>query len=129
MKWLAGRTNARAAEIGADYRKSKTGLRAAVGDPAGFLASIEGGALLAEHLAARRTALAPVAQSLRRLAEEGRLTQSQDKLWGSFVHLHLNRLASGAAASEHRILSLLLRTRESLKQAPILHSRSGKCFE
>ncbi|MGA8598582.1 MAG: lantibiotic dehydratase [Bryobacteraceae bacterium] len=129
VKWLAGRTNARAAEIGADYRKSKTGLRAAVGDPAGFLASIEGGALLAEHLAARRTALAPVAQSLRRLAEEGRLTQSQDKLWGSFVHLHLNRLASGAAASEHRILSLLLRTRESLKQAPILHSRSGKCFE
>lgn len=119
VKWLAGRTNARAAEIGADYRKSKTDLRAAVGDPAGFLASIEGGALLAEHLAARRIAVAPVAQTLRNLAEEGRLTQSQDKLYGSFVHLHLNRLASGAVASEHRILSLLLRTRESLKQAPV----------
>jgi hypothetical protein len=39
-------------------------------------------------------------------------------------HLHVNRMAPMDAASEQRILSLLLRTRESLAKAPPTSSAS-----
>lgn len=122
LRWYGGQTNARAAEIGAEFRQRKNVLRAVLGEPQQFLAALPGGSAISAILAQRREALAPVAARLRELAAQGVLSQPLDTLCASFVHLHLNRMASAGAPSEQRILSLLLRTRESLAKAPVVSS-------
>jgi thiopeptide-type bacteriocin biosynthesis protein len=120
LRWYGGQTNARAAEIGAEFRQRKNVLRPVLGEPQQFLAGLPGGSAIWAILAQRREALVPVAARLRELAAQGTLSQPLDTLCASFVHLHLNRMASAGAPSEQRILSLLLRARESLAKAPIL---------
>jgi thiopeptide-type bacteriocin biosynthesis protein len=119
LRWYSGQTNARAAEIGAEFRQRKNVLRPVLGEARQFLAGLPGGSAISAILAQRREALAPVAARLRSLAAQQVLSQPLDALCASFVHLHLNRMASAGAPSEQRILSLLLRTRESLAKAPV----------
>jgi thiopeptide-type bacteriocin biosynthesis protein len=87
-----------------------------------FFAGTNGGPEIAGILATRRGRLAPIGQQLRELVKEAKLTESFDALCASFVHLHLNRVAGLDPASEQRILSLLLRTRDSLQKAPLRQS-------
>ena len=106
------------------YRKQKTVLRAAIGDLDAFLSEFPLGDEIGRILAERRSAIRPVGQRLRELRDAGAVSWPLKDLCSSFVHLHLNRLASGEAASEYQILGLLQRTRESLRKAPIRNSTS-----
>ena len=119
LRWYRGQTDARSAEIGAEFRQRKNVLRSVLGQPQQFLAGFPGGRGIAAILAQRETELVPVAQRLRELAEQKVLSHPLDALCASFVHLHLNRMSSLGSPSEQRILSLLLRARESLAKAPV----------
>jgi thiopeptide-type bacteriocin biosynthesis protein len=119
LLWYRDRTNARGAEIGAEFRQRKNVLRSVLGQPLQFLAGFPGGSEIASILAQRREALAPVAQRLRELTAQKLLRHPLGVLCASFVHLHLNRMSSAGSPSEQRILSLLLRTSESLAKAPV----------
>lgn len=119
LRWYrGGQTTDGGPEAGADYRQRKSVLRPLLGKPGEFLAQDPGGAEIAAALARRRRALLPVERCLRQLAEQSTLEQSIEILCRSFVHLHVNRMASPDGPSEQRILSLLLRARESLEKAP-----------
>jgi thiopeptide-type bacteriocin biosynthesis protein len=104
-------------EVGPIYRQRKALLRALLSDPQRLLDE-PGGAAVALVLAARRAALAPVADRLRNLADQGELTQKPSVLYSSYVHLHFNRLLGSDAVSEQNVLGLLLRTREGLDRTP-----------
>jgi thiopeptide-type bacteriocin biosynthesis protein len=122
LRWYASQTESVKTDISAEYRQRKTSLRPLLGQPQQVLASQPGGLEIASILAARRMALSPTADHLRQLAKEGNLSQSLEVLASSFVHLHVNRMAGLDGASEQRILGLLLRARESLKNAPVASS-------
>lgn len=117
--WYGKQTNARGSDIGEAYRKRKDNLRKAVGDPDAFLSEFAFGAELSEILAERRRASAAAGLHLRQLQDEHRLSQPIDDLCSSFVHLQFNRLSSGDGPSEHHVLGLLQRTRQSLRNAPV----------
>jgi lantibiotic biosynthesis protein len=105
-------------ETSDEYRRLKNVLRTYIGDPNYRLAQL-GGAGLKQILAARRSAIEPLAARLAELGKSGELTQSRAAIYRSFVHLHLNRLMAADAATESRALGLLLRTRESLAHSPL----------
>jgi thiopeptide-type bacteriocin biosynthesis protein len=113
LRWYRSQTNARGADIGAEFRQRKNVLRS-------VLAGFPGGSEIAGALAERQEAIAPVAQRLREIAGQEILRRPLDALCASFVHLHHNRMSSPGSPSEQRILSLLLRTRESLAKAPVV---------
>jgi thiopeptide-type bacteriocin biosynthesis protein len=125
LRWYASQTDARGAEIGAEFRQRKNLLRSALGQPQRFLEGFPGGGAIASVLAQRQEALAPVARRLRELAEQKLLRRPLDVLCASFVHLHLNRMSSPGSPSEQRVISLLLRTRESLAKAPVVADRQA----
>jgi thiopeptide-type bacteriocin biosynthesis protein len=110
-------------ETGQEYRQRKATLRSLLGDPR-QLSAEPGGEAVAQVLAARRGALAPIAQRLDGLTERGELGQPRSKLYQSFVHLHCNRLLGSDWSTERQVIGLLLRTREGLDRAPL--QRSGK---
>jgi len=118
LGWYRRQATPGGPDLGSEYRQRKTVLRPLLGQTEQFLASQPGGAQIASVLAERRRELSPVAQTLRRLADQGALSQPLDNLYASFVHLHVNRLAGLDPQSEQRVLSLLLRTREGLEKAP-----------
>jgi thiopeptide-type bacteriocin biosynthesis protein len=118
LKWYRGQTDARSAEIGAEFRQRKNVLRSVLGQPQQFLAGLPGGGAIASILAQRHEELAPVARRLQELAGQNLLSHPLHALCASYVHLHLNRMSSPGWPSEQRVLSLLLRTRESLAKAP-----------
>jgi len=122
LRWYRAQTTDGGSEAGSDYRERKTLLRALLGQPEEFLSAIPEGLNIASVLAARRKTLQAVGRELRTMLEEDRLSQPLDALLASYVHLHLNRLAGSEHASEARLLSLLLRTRESLHKAPVHRS-------
>ena len=117
LGWYRTQTTTGGPDVGSEYRQRKNVLRSLLGDPA-HLAAQPGGAHIASILAARRNALSLIARRFRDLTEEGAISQPLERLCASFIHLHVNRLAGLASASEPRILSLLLRARESLEKAP-----------
>jgi len=117
--WYGKQINARGREIGDAYRKRKDNLRRAVGSATAFLSEFDFGSEVIDVLAERHDAMAAVGRQLRELPEDQAISRPMDDLCSSFVHLHLNRLASGDALPEHQILGLLQRTRESLRNAPI----------
>ncbi|HVR95342.1 MAG TPA: lantibiotic dehydratase [Thermoanaerobaculia bacterium] len=119
LRWYREQTTDGGPEAGADYRQRKNVLRALLAQPAESLAKDPGGVEIAVALARRRSALLPVGQRLRQLAEQGALSQSIETLCSSFVHLHVNRVAGAGGPEEQRTLALLLRTRESLEKAPV----------
>ncbi len=62
-------------------------------------------------------ALAPVAERLRSLEEQGQLSQTTDVLLSSYIHMHFNRLFGSDHSAERKVLGLLLRTREGLERS------------
>ena len=115
LRWCRSQTTTGGPDTGSEYREKKTVLRALIGQPQQFLAGRPGGSETLAALAARREVLARIGVQLRALPD---LTRPLDVLCASFVHLHLNRMAALETGAEQRILSLLLRTRESLAKAP-----------
>jgi len=111
--WYGKQPKPSGAEAGSDYRERKAALRLLLGTPES-LANESGGAEIADVFKARREALAPVAASLQEMIDQGKLRQTLDELYSSFVHLHVNRLGGSAVLPEQRILNLLLRTRQGL---------------
>ena len=105
-------------DIGAEYRQRKNVLRSLLGHPHAQLEAQVGGLEIAAALAERRAFLSAAARDLRTLAEQRTLRQTLSTLCASFVHLHVNRLGGLDSGPEHRLLGLLLRTRESLEKAP-----------
>jgi lantibiotic biosynthesis protein len=122
LRWYRTQTTEGGREIGADYRERKNLLRSLLGRADEFLAGIPHGPSIASSLASRRAALQQVGAELRTMVEESRLTQPLDALYASYVHLHLNRVVGSEHAVEQRLLSLLLRTRDSLEKAPLHRS-------
>ena len=119
LRWYVRKATPGGQDVGSDYRKRKNVLRTVVAHPGQLFASYEGGSALASIIEERRKALAGPIRRLKELADAGQLEQPLDDLLGSFVHLHFNRMGGAAAQAEPTILSLLLRTRESLEKAPV----------
>lgn len=119
LNWYSNKATPGGQEIGSEYRKRKEMLRAAAGNSQEFLAKYESGFKLAAILEERREAVFAATQELRELANTGQLGQPLDDLFSSFVHLHVNRIGGADALPEQTILSLLLRTQESLAKAPV----------
>ena len=82
--------------------------------------SLPGGEALARILAQRRVSLAAAAGRLAELHQRGDLGKQHGDILHSLVHMHCNRLAGRDWGLEELALSLLLRTRRSLEQAPAL---------
>jgi thiopeptide-type bacteriocin biosynthesis protein len=118
LAWYQKQTNARAADIGAEYRKRKDVLRRALSDPNTFVVEARCGGEIIELLNERRSVLMRAGSRITELREKQLLSRPVDELCSSFVHLHLNRLATSNALAEYQILGLLQRTRESLRNAP-----------
>jgi lantibiotic biosynthesis protein len=123
LRWYRSHAAHGGPDTGSDYRQRKNALRSLLGDPL-FLGSQPGGDAIAAALQARRTALSAVGSGLRQLEAERKLGQPLETLCSSFVHLHGNRLGIDSGA-EQRVLSLLLRARESLEKAPAGVSARG----
>ncbi len=119
LRWYRTQASGGGPEVGEDYRTRKPILRALIGRPEEFLSAVPDGAGIVSALSARRVALGPAAQEMRVLAGEGRIDQPLDRLFASYVHLHLNRMGGSDHASEQRLLGLLSRTRDSLQKAPL----------
>ncbi len=118
LDWYATQTAAAGdRDVGGQYRRMKTILRHALGDPTRWLRSKPFGDRIEAALDQRARDVAGPARMLRQLSSDGRLSQSIEALAVSYVHLQLNRL--GAAAGERLLLGILLRTRRSLAKAPV----------
>jgi thiopeptide-type bacteriocin biosynthesis protein len=104
---------------GEDYRHRKVELRQLLGRP-GALADAPGGDALAELLAVRRSALAPVVALLGSLERDGALHRPRARLCRSYLHLHANRLLGADLEQEQRVVELLRRTQEGLRRAPVV---------
>ena len=110
---------------GQDFRERKSVLRSLLGDANG-VATLEHGVAIGAIFAERRRSLASVATRLAALVDSGGLGKSLDVLLQSVVHMHCNRLAGADRGLEERALGLLLRVRQSLKEAPrrvVAHAR------
>jgi thiopeptide-type bacteriocin biosynthesis protein len=114
--WYTRQAGSSGRESGAQYRALKNSLRPAIGDTARWLANRPSGAAIQTALARRRDKLSTIAARLQQLSMDHHMTRNVDALASSYVHLQLNRL--GAAASEHTLMGVLLRTLESLAKAP-----------
>ncbi len=105
-------------ESDASYREKSRQLRALLGDP-GTLQTLPGGKQAADVLARRRVRLEMVRQQLSEAVEKHMLTQPLFKIYGSFVHMHCNRLLGIDRPAEIEVLELLLRSYIGLAQSPI----------
>jgi thiopeptide-type bacteriocin biosynthesis protein len=118
LRWYRSSVNSRQ-ETGAEYRNRKNFLRTFLALPEALEAQF-GGAQLMSILARRAAALERAADRLAKLAAKGQLAQHRFALYASYIHLHCNRLAGTDPSLERRALGLLLRTRESLANAPVM---------
>jgi thiopeptide-type bacteriocin biosynthesis protein len=114
LEWYRGQGIARHLS-GPEYRQRKTALRALLGDPCRLLAE-PSGAQLMEVFAARRAALARIAERLAELLEHDELGQAPSVLYRSFVHLHCNRLLGPDGPDEQQVIGLLVRTWQGLER-------------
>jgi thiopeptide-type bacteriocin biosynthesis protein len=115
-EWYRERTGPRIA-AGDEYRRRKASLRSLLSDPE-EMRSQPGGDALARTLAARRHALEEAGRRLAEMEAAG-LRLPKSKLFGSYVHLHCNRLLGVDLAAEEQALGLLARTRNGLSRAPL----------
>lgn len=109
-------------DVGADYRKRKGNLRTLLGQTSA-LRTRPGGKEIDSVFTARRSALAEISDRYRELEAKNEMRVSLGVLFDSLVHLHFNRVAGIDQSLEQKVLSLLLRTHESLDKAPL---RSGE---
>ncbi|MEU9044901.1 MULTISPECIES: lantibiotic dehydratase [unclassified Kitasatospora] len=98
-------------QAGEDYRVRQRRLRTLLGTPQG--PALLGGAVQT-ILAQRRSALAEAVDRLSELEAAGRLATDRDRLLGSYVHLHCNRLLAERRPSEGLLVQMLQRTRKGL---------------
>jgi thiopeptide-type bacteriocin biosynthesis protein len=115
LQWLRQHVTSRN-EVGQEYRQRKVVLRSLLGDVRHLL-NEPGGESVLQVFEAQRKRLAPVAASLVEMEGQGKLTQTLDTLYNSFVHMHCNRLFRSDQSFERRVLGLLLRTREGLERS------------
>jgi thiopeptide-type bacteriocin biosynthesis protein len=116
-EWYRKRAGPRSA-AGNEYRQRKNSLRSLLGDPDG-IRSQPGGDAVARALAARRRGFEAAGRQLTELETAGRLFQPKVQLFGTYVHLHCNRLLGVDRLAEERALGLLARTRDGLSRAPL----------
>ena len=121
LRWYSQQTTAFGVtdsrrQAGQDYRTRQKRLRTLLGSPAGPALL---GDEVAEILEQRQTVVTAAATRLAELETTGRLAAPRDSLWGSYVHLHCNRLLGGRAPSEGHLLQLLQRARKGLAMAPV----------
>jgi thiopeptide-type bacteriocin biosynthesis protein len=101
-------------EAAGEYRRQARVLREVLGDP-DWLGRQPGGPEAAAVLAERRRAVEEFARAI-----DGReLTQTARDIAASMVHMHCNRLLGLGHPPEQRLLGLVSRARESLRQAPL----------
>jgi lantibiotic biosynthesis protein len=98
-------------EAAEEYRVRRQSLITALRDPR------ELGMPINDILSQRRVAMAPIVASLANMEATGSLTQPLSNLYGSYVHMHCNRLGVDPTM-EARVLSLLLRARETISHLP-----------
>jgi hypothetical protein len=108
-------------KTGPEYRRYGPVLRRLVADPAN-LASEPGGIASERVLAARRTAIEPLALRIHRLHRQAQAdgvaaVGEPLAMTGSFVHLSCNRLLGRDASFEQSVLALLRRVYEGLQTA------------
>ncbi len=115
--WLRGIVTRRA-EVGVEYRKRQGFLRPQLWAARTRDVSVLDDPLKAA-LRAARDALAASGERLADLALRSRLSQPAASLFGSLVHMHCNRFLGLDRSAESRVLSLLLRTSDSLREAPL----------
>jgi thiopeptide-type bacteriocin biosynthesis protein len=113
LEWYGRETTKGDENAGADYRARKNVLRSALGRGAGYAPDFR------DVFESRAAALAPAGERLRRLSQQRELTTSLDRLYSTFVHLHVNRLGGLDGPAEQRAFMLLLRARDSLAKAPL----------
>ncbi len=118
--WLRAHVTSRR-DVSTTFRERKTLLRSLLGDPEALLNEMGGESVL-EVLTASRKVLAPVTERLAELVQDGALSQTPSALYGSYIHMHCNRLLADRQA-EQQVLGLLLRTLEGLIHAPFTHHR------
>ncbi|MFJ6381110.1 lantibiotic dehydratase [Kitasatospora sp. NPDC092039] len=104
-------------QAGDDYRVRQRRLRDLLGTPQGpdVLGSAVG-----QILAQRRAALAGAVERLCALEDAGRLPTGRERLLGSYVHLHCNRLLAERRPAEGLLVQLLQRTRKGLSVEPAI---------
>ena len=78
------------------------------------------GESVAQAFTTQSVMLAPIAERLLGLAEQGQLSQTTDMLFSSYIHMHFNRLFGSEHSAERRALGLLLRTREGLERSSVV---------
>jgi len=103
-----------------EYRNRKGVLRAVLSDK-GRLKAEPGGDALYGILHGFHEELQPLGRRLSTMANGGTLSRSIEFLYGSLVHLHMNRLGI-QPTSERGILGLLWRARRGLACAPYSES-------
>ncbi len=108
-EWYAMRAGSRR-ESGQDYRRWKATLRPLLADSHPFPPLDAVLCRLREAGASARTRLAE-------LVESGGMTGAPADLYGSLIHLHLNRLLRADQVTERRIYGLLLRLHHGLAVA------------
>lgn len=95
-------------ESGEDYRAWKGLLRPLLVEPAGVPGEV------GDVLRDVRAAAVALRDSLDDLASTNRLTRAPHELFGSVVHLHLNRLLAADSSLERRVIGLLGRLQHGL---------------
>jgi lantibiotic biosynthesis protein len=118
LDWYANRVSSRKA-AGDEFRQRKNVLRFILGSING-IKSLPGSDVFARVLGQRRSSLKVVADTFLELHEGRTLNKSRNSILESIVHMHCNRLAGNDVSIEERALSLLLRIRRSLKEAPLI---------
>jgi thiopeptide-type bacteriocin biosynthesis protein len=102
--------------VGARFREERAALERLLTVVPGDGHPLEPGLEILSQRSARMT---PIAQTLRRLESEGRLTLPRTAIAGSLVHMHLNRLLRGDnTAQELVICDFLARLYEASVRRP-----------
>jgi thiopeptide-type bacteriocin biosynthesis protein len=106
LAWLKSRVTWRN-EVGDEYRARRTDLITALSDPTRLNAAI------IDVFGRYQEPFAVVSRKLNTLESSHVLTQPLSSLYGSYVHMHCNRLTLDQTV-ERRVLGLLLRAREAV---------------
>src|SRR5205814_7764831 len=110
IQWLQQHVTSRN-EAGQEYRQKKKLLRSLLDDQSRLLNEPDGESV-AQAFTTQSIMLAPIAERLLGLAEQGQLSQTMDMLFSRYIPMHFKRLIRLLHSSERRALGLLLRTRE-----------------
>lgn len=110
LSWLKSVVTSRK-EVGEEYRARRRSLVEALRNSKAL------GAPINDILSQRTAAMAPIVARLATMEATDALTIPLSKLYMSYVHMHCNRLGIDPAM-EQRVLSLLLRARETISHLP-----------